>query len=262
MGFTRGQHVVVRRALLQHEPHALHVILCAAQVALRINVAHDQPVRLAAQNFSQSQRDFALHEVVAAAHAAVVEQDAVGRVHAVRLAVIFDDPVRVQLAHRVRRARIKRRGLALRHLLHFAVQLAGGRLIKPGNRIQVVITDRFQQLQRAECVRVGRVFRHLKRDFHVRLRGQVVNLQTLHCWVRRLDVVQNFVQTRTVRHVTVVQLQGGIMKQVRNARRVDGGRAPDQAVHQIALAYQQLGQIGPVLTGDAGDECHTLLHWL
>ena len=116
-------------------------------------------------------------------------------------------------------------------------------VIKPGDGVQPVVADRFQQLQRAERVRVGRVFRHLKRDFDVRLRGQVVNFQAFHCGVRGFDVVQNLVQTCTVRHVAVVQLERGAVKQVLNARGVYRGGAPDQAVDQIAFVNQQFGQI-------------------
>ena len=74
--------------------------------------------------------------------------------------------------------------------------------------------------------------------------------------MRRFDVVHNFVQARAVRHVTVVQLHCGIVEQVLNARRVYRGRTPNQAVHQIAFAKEQLGQVRPVLTGDSGDECN------
>ena len=71
------------------------------------------------------------------------------------------------------------------------------------------------------------------------------------CW---LDVVQNFVEARAVRHVAVVQLQRGGVKQVLNARRVYRGRTPNQAVHQIAFAKEQLGQVRAVLTGDSSDK--------
>ena len=41
--------------------------------------------------------------------------------------------------------------------------------------------------------------------------------------MRGLDVVHNFVQTRAVRHVAVVQFQRGIVKHVLDARGVHGG---------------------------------------
>jgi hypothetical protein len=36
---------------------------------------------------------------------------------------------------------------------------------------------------------------------------------------------------------------------------VEGGSAADDAVHLVTLRQQQLGEVGTVLTGDAGDEC-------
>ena len=46
-----------------------------------------------------------------------------------------------------------------------------------------------------------------------------------------------------------------ILVEVVDPVRIEGARPPDQAVHCIALAQQKLGQVGPVLAGDARDEC-------
>jgi len=34
---------------------------------------------------------------------------------------------------------------------------------------------------------------------------------------------------------------------------VEGAGAPNQAVNGVSLGQEQLGQIGPILAGDAGD---------
>src|ERR1700686_5800506 len=46
----------------------------------------------------------------------------------------------------------------------------------------------------------------------------------------------------------------GIAIEVIDARRVEGRRAPLDAVHDIALAQQQFGKISAVLPGRAGDQ--------
>ena len=45
-----------------------------------------------------------------------------------------------------------------------------------------------------------------------------------------------------------------IQIEVIDARGVEGRRAPDQAVDDVALVEQLLGQIGAVLAGDTRDE--------
>ena len=55
----------------------------------------------------------------------MIEQDAVGGVDTIGLAVVHRDPVAVQLRNAVRRARIKWRGLPLRYFLNEAVAIRG-----------------------------------------------------------------------------------------------------------------------------------------
>ena len=43
---------------------------------------------------------------------------------------------------------------------------------------------------------------------------------------------------------------------------VEGRRAPLDAVDLVALAQQQFGEIGAVLSGHAGDQCHLARHGL
>jgi hypothetical protein len=58
-----------------------------------------------------------------------LNRDSVGGVDAVGLAVIHRDPVAVKLGDAVRRARIERRGLLLRHFLDKAIEFRGRGLI-------------------------------------------------------------------------------------------------------------------------------------
>ena len=87
-------------------------------------------------------RDLAGDEGLAADRAFVIEQDAARGMHAVGFAVIDRDPMRVELRGRVRRARVERRRLPLRGLLHLAEQLGGRRLIEAGLIFAAENTDR------------------------------------------------------------------------------------------------------------------------
>jgi hypothetical protein len=42
--------------------------------------------------------------------------------------------------------------------------------------------------------------------------------------------------------------------QVIDARRIEGGGAPDETMYLIALRQEKLSEVGTVLSGDAGDE--------
>lgn len=52
----------------------------------------------------------------------MVEQNPIAGVHPVRLAVVYDDPKRVELGAAVRRARVEGRRLALRCLNDLSVE--------------------------------------------------------------------------------------------------------------------------------------------
>jgi hypothetical protein len=87
----------------------------------------------------------------------------------------------------------------------------------------------------------------------VALGGEVIDLVRLHF----LDDTD---QVGGVRQVAVVQAQARVffvrvLVEVLDAPGVEGRRTPLHAMHHVALFEQQLGQVGAVLTGDAGDEC-------
>ena len=84
------------------------------------------------------------------------------------------------------------------------------------------------------------------------LRGQVVDFVRLHL----LDHVD---QAGGVRHVAVVKHQAalflvGILVEVVDAVGVQQGSAALDAMHFIPLFQKEFGEIGAILTGDAGDQ--------
>ena len=59
----------------------------------------------------------------------MIEQHPVAGMHPVALAVVHSDPVGIELGHPVGTARIERRALLLRDLLHQAIELTGTGLV-------------------------------------------------------------------------------------------------------------------------------------
>ncbi len=223
-----------------------------APVAQRVEVAEVQAVLQAKRDAGQRARDLARDEGLAAQRRLVVEQDAVAGVHAVRLAVVDGDPVGVELGHRVRAARVERRRLALRGLLHEAVELAGAGLVEAAVALQAEQADRLEQSQRAQRVDVGGVLRALEADRDMAHRAEVVDLVGAH-------LLHDADQVGAVGEVAVVQDEPAValvrvLVEVVDALGVERRGAALDAVHRVTLGQQQLGEVGAVLPGDAGDQ--------
>ena len=112
--------------------------------------------------------------------------------------------------------------------------------------------DRFEQTERPETVRVRRVLGRVEADLDVALGGEVVDLVGLH-------LLDDADQVASVAEVTIVQMQprpGDVRVQVEmiDPAGVQRRGATLDAVHLVAEAEQQFGQIRSVLAGDAGDE--------
>ncbi len=103
-------------------------------------------------------------------------------------------------------------------------------------------------------VGVGGVFGRVEADLDVALGGEVVDLVGLH-------LLHDADQVGGVGQVAIVQEQPGtalvrVLVEMVDPGGVERGGAPLDPVHLVALGQQQLGQIGPVLAGDAGDQRH------
>src|SRR3954467_10510246 len=110
--------------------HALDVVPGMAPVALGREIAEIERLLQSHLDAGDAARDLARDKGLTADRALVVEQDAVGREHAIGLAIVHGDPVAVELGHAIRRARIERRGLLLRDFLYQAVELGGRGLVE------------------------------------------------------------------------------------------------------------------------------------
>jgi hypothetical protein len=74
-----------------------------------------------------------------------------------------------------------------------------------------------------------------------------------------LELVEQLDQRDRIGEIAVVREQAhallvGVVVEVVDPVGVEARRAPDDAVHLVALLQQELGQVGTVLAGDAGDK--------
>ncbi len=184
----------------------------------------------------------------------MVEQDSVGDVEPVGLAVVHADPVGVDLGAAVGAARVERGPLVLRRR-RGAEHLRRGGLVDAGV-LEPQLADRLQQPAGAEARHLAGVLGHVEGDADVALGPQVVDLvgpELLEQEVERGAVVQ----VAVVEEEAAVRLVR-VLVDVVDAAGVEGGGAADDAVDLVALGEQQLRQVAAVLAGDAGDE--RLLH--
>jgi hypothetical protein len=169
-------------------------------VTLGIDVAEVQAALLAERDVRHSPGDLACDERASTPRALVVEQDAVARIHPVRLAVVDHDPVRIQLRHAVRAAGVERRRLRLGRLDDLAVELGGRGLVEADVLLEPAGPDGVQQTEGAEAVDVAGVFGHLEGDLDVRLGAEVVDLGGL-------DVGDDVDQVGRVGEIAIVKLE-------------------------------------------------------
>ena len=110
----------------------------------------------------------------------MVEQNAAGRVHPVRLAVIDCNPVRIQLGYAIWAARVKRCRFVLRRDVCFAKQFRGRSLVIASLLFQTENAYCFKYAQCSKSVGIGRVFRRLKAHSDMALGSQTIDFVGLH----------------------------------------------------------------------------------
>ena len=144
---------------------------------------------------------------------------------------------------------MKRRLLALRRRRR-AVELRRRGLIDA--RVDARRAHRLEQSNRPEPRHVSGVLGRLEAHLDMALRAEVVDLVGL-------DVTQEIDERRGVCQIAVVQEQAPaldmrVLVDPVEPLGVEARRAADDPVHLVALAEQQLGEVGAVLACDAGDQ--------
>src|SRR5690606_20087152 len=107
MWFAGGEHVVVRRVLLEDHPHTFDIVARMTPVAPRVEASEIEALLEAPLDARDGLSDLARHERLAAPRPLVVEQDAVRGVHPIGFTVVARDPIGVKLRHRIGAARVE-----------------------------------------------------------------------------------------------------------------------------------------------------------
>jgi hypothetical protein len=141
----------------------------------------------------------------------------------------------------------------LRRLLDLAKQLRRRGLVETHVVVHAQDADRLEQPERAQGIGVGGVFRRLEAHLHVALGREIVDFGGFH-------LAQQAQQVGRVRHVAIVQEQArsgvvAVAIEIVDALGVEQRRPAFDAVDDVPAAQQEVGEIGAVLPGDAGDEC-------
>src|ERR1041385_3132924 len=117
---ARGDHIVLRAILLQHEPHRFHVIAGMAPIPPGVKVSEIKAV-LCAQLNARKSADYLARDKCLATHGRLmVKKNAAASVNAVRFSIARSDPVSIKLGNAIWRARIDSRGLTLWNFLRLA----------------------------------------------------------------------------------------------------------------------------------------------
>lgn len=179
LGTVRGQHEGIGLVSLEHAPHAFHVFLGEAPVALGVEVAQFQAVQLAQLDLGDAIGDLARHELAAAQRAFVVEQNAAAAENAVAFTVVDGHPVRIQLGHAIGAARVEGCVFDLGNGLHLAEHLGCAGLVEAN--LWVDDADGFQQVHWAEAGDFCSGHGLLKRHAYETLCSQVIHLGGASC---------------------------------------------------------------------------------
>ena len=180
MGLSGGEDVVIGLILLKHAPHTLDVVAGMAPIALGIDVAEVETLVNALVDTSDGGGNLAGDEGLATAGTLVVEEDTVGKVHAVGLAVVHKDPEGVLLGDGIGRTGVEGGGLGLGNLADLTVELGGGGLVEADLLLHTAGADGIEHAEDTNTVSIGGVLGHIEGNLNVGHGAEVVNLIGLH----------------------------------------------------------------------------------
>ena len=251
VGFVGGDDIVVGLILLEHEPHGFDVFGGVSPVTLGIEVAEVEVFLAAEFDGGDGAGDFAGDESFAAAGGFVVEEDAVGGVHAIALAVIHGDPVGIHFGGAVGTAGPEGGGFGLGNFLDLAIHLGAGGLVETGG--DAGLAQGLEDAGGADAGDIASVFGDVETHAHMALGAEVVNFIGF-------EVVDELHEIHAISEVAVVEKKPGAVDvgvgvDVIDAGGVEGAGAADDSMNLVAFVEKKVGEVGSVLTGDACDEC-------
>jgi hypothetical protein len=144
-------------------------------IPLSIEVPQVQTHLLAQRNIRRRTRNLPRNECPSSPWTFVIEQNPVARVHAIRLTIIYHNPIRVQFRATIWTAWVERRRLALGCFHNFSVQFRRRGLIKSDVLLESASADGSEEAEGAKSVDITGVFGHFEGDFNVGLCTKVVD---------------------------------------------------------------------------------------
>ena len=228
MGLSGCQNVVIGLVLLKHAPHTLDVIAGVAPITLSINVSEVQALVDSLVDAGDRGRNLTGDEGAATAGTLMVEENTVGKVHAVGLTVIDKNPEGILLGNGVGRTGVEGSGLGLRDLLHLAVELGGGGLVELHLLFHTTSADGIEHTKNANTIGIGGILGHIERNLDVRHGAEVVDLGGT-------DLGNDGDQVGGIAEIAIVQeeLHAGrmtVLVEMVDAASVEGRRTTDDAV--------------------------------
>ena len=181
-GLVGGNDVIVRRILLQHQPHCPYIVLGVTPVPLCVHVPQLNVIQNPLLDPCHSVGDLPGHELLASSLGFMVEQNAGACKQAVAFPVVLGDPVAVQLCDPVGASGVEGSGFALGHCLYQSEHFRGGCLIEPAGGLDSA--DSLQHVGHADGVDLCGCQGLLPAGCHKGLCRQVVHLVRLgdpHC---------------------------------------------------------------------------------
>src|SRR5579864_4068648 len=243
MSDAGGDHVVVGRVLLQHEPHRAHIVPGKAPITLHVKIPHAQLLLQPELDARHAMTDSSGYKLDPAAGRFVVKQDAGAGKEIVALPSIDGDPVPIELGDTVGAAGIEPRALVLGRLFCHAEHFARRSLIKTDGWIHH--SDRLQHPRYTERRELAGEHRLAPGGRHKRLRGEVIDLL-------RFSLVEGREQRALIEQISRDQFDS-VLK-MSYAFKINRAAAAHQAIDGIAFLQKEFGEIGTVLSGYSGDE--------
>ena len=176
VGLSGCQDVIIGLILLEHAPHTLDVIAGVAPITLGINVSKVEVLVDSLVDAGDGGGNLTGDEGAATAGTLMVEENGVGKVHAVGLTVIDKDPEGILLGNGVGRTGVEGSGLGLRDLLHLAVKLGGGGLVELDLLFHTTSADGIEHTKDSNTIGIGGILGHIEGNLDVRHGAEVVDL--------------------------------------------------------------------------------------
>ena len=205
---TRGDDEVFGLLVLQHQPHALYIVLGIAPVAQRGEVAEVELILLALGDTCSGQCNLAGHEGLATALALVIEEDTRAAEHAICLAVLLHYPVTVKLGYGIGAIGVERGILILGYLLDLTIKFRSGGLVDVAGVGQAAEAYGLEDAEHTGGIYIGGELGGVEADLHVALGSEVIDLVGTHL-AHHLDKAHRVAQVGIVKVEIRVALQMG-----------------------------------------------------